>query len=194
MIPAAYELPLFPLNTVLFPGGPLALRIFEPRYLDMVTRCLKDGGDFGVVLIREGAETGPADFHGLGTRAHIVDFDQLPEGLLGLSTLGNERFRVLRKWTQADGLHLGEVESLGAEPTVPLPAEYAHLSPLIQELLPKLEAYAHVENCATDASWVSYRLAELLPLTMESRQALLELGDPIERLRLLDGLIKQQEA
>lgn len=190
----ATEIPLFPLNTVLFPGGPLALRIFEPRYVDMVKRCMREELGFGVVLIREGAETGPADFHGLGTLARIIDFDQLPEGLLGLSTLGGGRFRVLRRWTQPDGLNLGEIETLGPEPALALPKEYGHLGELVHELLPELGAgYEHVEHHASDASWVGYRLAEIMPLTMESRQFCLELENPIERLKLLDALIKSCE-
>ena len=101
-------LPLFPLNTVLFPGGPLALRIFEPRYMDMVSRCMRESIPFGVVLIREGLEAGPiVQIAPIGTSARIVDFTALPDGLLGLSCMGEQTFRVLSHWTQRDGLNLG---------------------------------------------------------------------------------------
>src|SRR6185295_8191885 len=87
------ELPLCPLNSVLFPGGPLPLRIFEPRYVDMVGTCLREQRGFGVVLIREGSEVGAAEFETLGTLARIVDFHMLSDGLLGLTTIGERRFR-----------------------------------------------------------------------------------------------------
>lgn len=189
----AGELPLFPLNTVLFPGGPLPLRIFEPRYVDMIGRCMREGQGFGVVLIREGSETGPAQFHEVGTVARVVDFTQLPEGLLGLATVGQERFRVRTHRLEADGLNVGEVDVLDAEPAEELPAEYVHLAEVLEKLLPELgEQYSHVASKPRDASWVGYRLAEILPLTMESRQFCLELESPIERLRLLDALIERQ--
>lgn len=187
------EIPLFPLNTVLFPGGPLSLRIFEPRYVDMVGRCMREGQRFGVVLIREGGETGPAEFHEIGTLARIVDFNQLPEGLLGLATIGGERFRVRTHRRLDDGLNVGEVEWLGVESRSDLPDEYAHLAPLLDSLMSELgEAYRHVERSPMDAGWVSYRLAEVLPLTVESRQFCLELERPLERLRLLDALITRE--
>jgi Lon protease-like protein len=187
------EIPLFPLNTVLFPGGPLSLRIFEPRYVDMIGRCMREQQGFGVVLIREGAETGPVQFHEIGTLARIVDFNQLPEGLLGLATIGGERFRVRSHRVQSDGLNVGEVEWLGLDPPSELPEEYVHLSELLESLLAELgEAYQHVEPSPKDAAWVSYRLAEILPLTVESRQFCLELERPLERLRLLDALITRE--
>src|SRR5690348_5910177 len=97
----ASSLPLFPLDTVLFPGGPLSLRIFEPRYLYMVRRCLKDAGPFGVVLLLEGAEAGAAvRIADTGTSARLVDFDTLPDGLLGVVCVGERRFRVQRRWQQ----------------------------------------------------------------------------------------------
>jgi Lon protease-like protein len=188
------EIPLFPLNTVLFPGGPLSLRIFEPRYVDMIGRCMREQQGFGVVLIRgEGAETGPAQFHEIGTLARIVDFNQLPEGLLGLATIGDQRFRVRSHRVQSDGLNVGEVEWLGLDAPSELPEEYVHLAELLESLLAELdEAYQHVERSPQDAAWVSYRLAEILPLTVQSRQFCLELERPLERLRLLDALITRE--
>jgi len=186
------DTPLFPLNTVLFPGGPLALRIFEPRYVDMVGRCMREQQAFGVVLIREGAETGPAEFHDIGTLARITDFHTLPEGLLGLVTVGETRFRVLDRRRLDDGLNVGTVETLPAEPLHPLPADFAHLAKVLDTLLPQLgPAYAQLEHRLDDATWVGYRLAEILPLTPQSRQHCLELSDPLERLRLLGGLIER---
>lgn len=180
----AVTLPLFPLQTVLFPGGPLALRIFEPRYLDMVRRCLKEQAGFGVTTILEGAEAGAvARIATTGTRARLVDFDQLEDGLLGITCVGEQRFRVQRRWQQADGLHLAQVEYLQAETPQELPAELAHLADLLREVLPKLgRGYAHVEARYADAGWVANRWAEVLPLSTEEKLALLELDAPLERL------------
>jgi Lon protease-like protein len=178
------ELPLFPLNAVLFPGGPLALRIFEPRYLDMVRRCLKAHSGFGVVLILEGAEAGAAvSVANTGTSARLVDFDTLPDGLLGLQCLGERRFRLSRRWQQGDGLNLGEVDYQPDDAPCSVPAEYAHLSELLRELLPRLGGgYTHVEAHYDDAGWVSNRWAEILPLAAAEKLELLELTDPLARL------------
>jgi len=181
---AAGELPLFPLGTVLFPGGPLRLRIFEPRYLDMVRQCLRGSRPFGVVLILEGLEAGAAaSVATTGTSARLVDFDTLPDGLLGIDCLGEQRFRLSRRWQQADGLNLAEVDYLPDDAPCALPAELAHLGELLREVLPQLgERYAHVTAHYDDAGWVGNRWAEVLPLTCAERQQLLELADPLTRL------------
>src|SRR6476469_216509 len=102
-------MPLFPLNTVLFPGGPLPLRIFETRYVDMVRHCMRERCPFGVVLIRAGAEVGAvADTAEVGTTAHIVDFNPMPDGLLGISCVGEHKFRVLSRRQQGDGLNVAD--------------------------------------------------------------------------------------
>jgi uncharacterized protein len=181
---AAGELPLFPLNTVLFPGGPLRLRIFEPRYLDMVRRCLKESRTFGVVLILEGEEAGEVvSVAERGTSARIVDFDTLPDGLLGIDCVGEQRFHVLGRRRQGDGLNLAQVDYLPDDPPCALPAELAHLGELLREVLPQLgERYAHVVAQYQDAGWVGNRWAEVLPLTVAEQQQLLELADPLARL------------
>jgi uncharacterized protein len=178
------ELPLFPLNVVLFPGGPLSLRIFEPRYLDMVRRCLKEHSGFGVVLILEGVEAGAAaSVAATGTSARLVDFDTLPDGLLGVVCVGERRFRLGRRWQQSDGLNLAEVDYLPDDAPCAVPAEYAHLTELLREVLPQLGGgYTHVEGHYEDAGWVSNRWAEILPLTAGEKLELLELADPLARL------------
>jgi Lon protease-like protein len=178
------ELPLFPLATVLFPDGPLRLRIFEPRYLDMVRRCLKEARGFGVVLILEGSEAGTAaSVADIGTSARLVDFDTLPDGLLGIDCVGERRFQVRSRRQQADGLNLAEVDYLPEDAPSALPEEFAYLGELLRELLPQLgERYAHVTARYDDAGWVSNRWAEVLPLSLAERQQLLELADPQARL------------
>lgn len=189
------EIPLFPLNTVLFPGGPLPLRIFEPRYLDMVRHCMREGSAFGVVLIRAGGEVGAvARTAEVGTSARIVDFSSLPDGLLGISCLGERRFRVLRRWRQDDGLNVGEVEWLADAEPVPLPPETRFLSDLLRRVLPELgEMYANVPRRFDDAGWVSARLVEILPLSLGDKQALLELDDPLVRLERIAPLIRRPD-
>ena len=188
----ARELPLFPLSAVLFPGGPLPLRIFEPRYVDMVGRCLREGSGFAVVLLTDGNEAGEAiEFAEVGTEARIVDFDRLDDGLLGLSCVGQQRIRVLEAWRQPDGLNMGRVEDLPPDPALAIPEEYRHLAAVLQQILPQLgEAYAHVERHFGDAGWVASRLAELLPIELTDKQSLLETIDPVARLEVLAPIVR----
>jgi uncharacterized protein len=179
------EIPLFPLNIVLFPDGPLPLRIFETRYYDMVRRCMREGRGFGVVLIREGAEVGleQTDIYDVGTMADITDFHQLSDGLLGLSCVGRQRFRIQERSRQADGLNLGEVQWMSVQPTLPVPPRHARLAKLLSTVLPQLgEVYANIDMRLDDAAWVGHRLAEILPIPLADKQAYLEIDDPVERL------------
>jgi Lon protease-like protein len=186
---APTSIALFPLNVVLFPEGPLPLRIFETRYVDMVRNCMREDTRFGVVLIREGSEVGPAETYDVGTLAKIVDFHQLSDGFLGLSCVGEQRFRILSRSRQADGLNLAQVESFEVEPTLPVPERHARIPELLKTVLPQLGAvYAGVEMRPEDASWVGFRLAEILPIGTPEKQFCLELTDPIKRLDLLKKL------
>jgi hypothetical protein len=186
------ELPLFPLNTVLFPGGPLPLKIFEPRYLDMVSRCLREQTGFAVVLVGEGEEASIAtSFAATGTEARIVDFDRLEDGLLGISCLGRERVRIVEAWREPDGLNRGRVLDVPADPLVAMPPDKAWLSEVVMQVLPEAgDTYRHVER-RDDASWTANRLAELLPLSLADRQTLLELSDPLERLAVLEPAVNR---
>jgi Lon protease-like protein len=186
------EIPLFPLGTVLFPGGPLPLRIFEARYIDLVRRCLRDDTGFGVVLIREGVEAGgPAETFDVGTYARIVDFSQQPDGLLGIRAAGERRFRILERRRARDGLNVADVEWLPDEPNLPLPEELAELAPALESILTQVgEPYASLERRPDDAAWVAGRLAEILPIPPGHKQHCLELDDPIERLRFLRPLFE----
>ena len=186
-------LPLSPLGSVLFPAGPLELRIFEPRYVDMVGRCMKEGTGFGVVLLVEGPEAGSGSLMtaAVGTEATIVDFDRLDDGLLGLTCVGRERLRIVRAWRQDDGLNLGEVHDIPADPVAPVPDECLHLAEALRRLYPSLgPSYAWVAPRFDDAGWLANRLAELAPLEPAVKQGLVELDDPVERLRYLAPLIR----
>jgi uncharacterized protein len=180
---------LFPLNIVLFPGGPLPLRIFETRYLDMVRSCMRGDQRFGVVLIREGGEVGPAETFDVGTMARIIDFHQLSHGFLGLSCVGEQRFRIVNRSRQADGLNLAQIDRMAAEPTIAVPQRHAHLAELLKTVLPELgEVYSGIEMHLSDAAWVGHRLAEILPIAATEKQFCLELEDPIRRLDVLSPL------
>ena len=189
-------LPLFPLNTVLFPGGPLRLRIFEPRYLDMVSRCMRESGEFGVALITEGREAGGiARTTGIGTTASIVDFERLDDGLLGITARGGRKFSILDVQTQSDGLNVAEVELLEPEPVMEIPEELAILVELLKQALVQIgAAYAKEPPHYDDATWVGMRLAEILPLPMFEKQQCLEMDDAVERLRLLRERLDIREA
>lgn len=182
------SLPLFPLATVLFPGGPLALRIFETRYLDMVRECAREGSTFGVCLIVGGREVGePAMPAAVGTEARIVDFQTLPDGLLGITCRGEGRFRVQKTRVRDNGLLIGEVEDIPQEAAAPVPPEFALLATILERLVEQVGApFGEAQKRDfDDATWVGHRLAEMLPLEAEERQLLLQLEDPLERLRHL---------
>lgn len=194
-------LPLFPLSTVLFPGGLLPLQIFETRYIDMVGRCMREGDPFGVVLLLEGREArrdaDEADprFAAIGTRAHIIDFTQLSNGLLGITAQGGSRFRVHAASPQTDQLLMGRVETLPEAPTCSVPGEFAALVDILRQLLahPDVNRLG-IEVDYGDARSVVGRLSELLPLSPPLKQSLLELDDPILALAELERAVHAMQA
>jgi Lon protease-like protein len=187
-----HEVPLFPLDTVLFPGGPLLLRIFEPRYLDMVAERMRSEQPFGVCLIRDGQEAGePAIPHEVGTFARIVDFQQYEDGLLGITALGEGRFRVRSLRTQPDQLVIGDVEPLSAEPGVSLSVAHANIPELVETLLERTgPLYADVPKRFDDPTWLGFRLAEVLPIPLARKQGFLELDNATLRLDQIADVLK----
>lgn len=188
------SLPLFPLNTVLFPGCNLDLQIFEARYLDMIGRCMKQGGGFGVVCILDGHEVGvaPEGFSLVGCEARITDFQQQENGLLGIRVQGGRRFQVLRTEVQRDQLILADVEWLDDEPEQPLQDEDADLVALLKALAehPMVEAL----NMGTEAlgqQSLANQLAYLLPFAEEDKIDLLQLDDPQQRLDAIQALLDE---
>lgn len=182
---------LFPLRTVLFPEGVLPLRIFETRYLDMIRRCLREQSGFGVVLIHAGDEVGAVgELADTGTFARIVDFGQLPDGLLSIVARGEKRFRIRRRELQKDGLHLGEVEWLAEPaPAAALASDaFPELRAMLAHVLDELgDSYPCGERRMDDAQWVSGQLGQLLPVSTGFRQRLLETDSALERLEILDA-------
>ena len=195
---ALNDIPLFPLNTVLFPGGPLSLRIFEPRYLDMVRDCARAGSGFGVCMILHGRESGePTVPAAVGTVARIVDFYTMPDGLLGIRAEGCDRFHVDSSRVRDNGLAHGSVRFWPPEPQVQMPPEFGLLSTILERLIDRSGSiFANVtQDRYEDASWVGFRLAEALPLENRERQHLLQMTDPMTRLdQLMHYLPRFQKA
>jgi Lon protease-like protein len=174
---------------VLFPAGRLPLRIFESRYMEMAKACLKAQSPFGVCLIREGAEVGaPATPNSVGTLARIAAWDMPQLGVLQVTARGERRFRILSRSVQPDGLARASIEILNDEIDAVIPAHLSRCVRLLERVIEQhpelLERPHRLDSC----SWVSARLAELLPLPLETKQALLELDDGRARLERLAGL------
>lgn len=187
-------LPLFPLKTVLFPGAPLSLRIFEQRYLDMVRDCARSGAGFGVICAWP-AEQGERARHArIGTEAMMVDFDQLEGGLLGVTCRGQRRFRIRGTRAREDGLLLAEVDWLPPEPAAPVPTHCAALQTLMQELLRHRDIADHLDVDIEDASSLGRALAASLSVSSDHAQALLEMNDPVARLEGLISLLQEHDA
>ena len=186
--------PLFPLNTVLFPGCLLDLQIFEARYLDMVSACMKRGEGFGVVTILEGQEVGEAAsrFSALGCEALIRDFQQRSNGLLGIRVEGGRRFRVGEVEVQADQLTLAQVDWLDEPDDAPLLAEHADLAALLAALAEHpLVAGLAMGGVVAGQQALANQLAYLLPFTTEQKLQLLQLDDPLRRLGQVQVLLDQ---
>lgn len=188
------RLPLVPLNTVLFPGGRLPLRIFEQRYLDMVKQAIADSTPFGICAIREGQETGtPAVPHEVGTLVRITDWDMPQTGILHIETQAEERFVVRSTETLPGGLVVGIVDSMSAEPVCAVPDEFELAVEILRGIIDELGHGRFPPPFAfDDASWVGFRLSEVLPLKLPVRQDLLEMNDSVTRLRILTEFLKRQ--
>lgn len=186
------RLPLFPLSGVVLPGGRMPLRLFEPRYLDMVSECLRHDTNFGICLIRQGDETGEAALpYGTGTEVRIVDWDRQPDGLLGITVEGQQKIRVHDLAVEANQLLVARVTRLLPEPVEPVPSDCALLVDVLRQTLGQLDAYVHYEAPQwDDASWVGSRLTELVPFPPRTRQFLLELDNPTARLHELRHALK----
>lgn len=188
------DIPLFPLGTVLYPGGRLPLKIFEPRYMDMAKVCLKDGSPFGVCLIAIGRETGaPAMPHAVGTLARIVTWDMPQLGVLQVICRGERRFRIVDRRIESSGLQRADIEVDDEPRPMMLDQRHDFLADLLARILDNVPDAAPFHPLRyDDAVWVGHRLAELLPLRMTDRQALLELDDPAARLDKLLAFLEQE--
>lgn len=211
---ASFELPLFPLQTVLFPGGLLPLRIFEVRYLDLIGRCHREGAPFGVVCLTRGQEvrqppraggegaTGkavlaPETFHPVGTLAHISAFERPQPGLMMVRCSGGRRFRLLRSEQMKHGLWTGEAEYLDDDPSVPVPPDLVHARQGLQRLLQHMQAQARPGDELPiqppyqwdDCGWLANRWCDILPVSPQLKQQFLVVESPLLRLELVADLL-----
>ena len=190
------NIPLFPLPLVIFPGGKLPLQIFEVRYVDMVKSCLRDGSGFGVIMITEGdqvlhdAEQQLPSVSRCGTYCNITDFDELPNGMLGILAEGVKKFVICEEYEQPDRLMMGDVEFIADEIEVDMPDDKEHLSSLLESLMSHEVVQRLGIGCdLTQAVQVGARLTELLPCSNRFKQRMLEIKDPLVRLSELDKII-----
>ncbi|MDO8280263.1 MAG: LON peptidase substrate-binding domain-containing protein [Burkholderiaceae bacterium] len=195
------SLPLFPLGTVLFPGGVLPLRIFEVRYLDMIGKCQRTGAPFGVVCLTQGGEVrrpGIQDaFEGVGTLATIEHLESPQPGLLSIRCVGTQRFRVTRSEQLRHGLWTADVALIDDDKPVPVPPDLEGTADALARLVHSLEARERpVEEMPLrgpwrldDCGWVANRWCEMLPLPVQMRQRMMELDNPLVRLELVSDLL-----
>lgn len=189
------DVPIFPLNTVLFPGGVQSLKIFEQRYLDMAAACMKEGTPFGICLIDTGNEVGEAATpHALGTLATIADWEMEQLGILLVTTRGGRRFRIIESHAGDDRLLRAKVELLQETTAVAMPPERRRLLPLLRRVVADLGPARIPEPHDYDnALWVGYRITEVLPIQNLAKQKLLELDDPLARLEILERFLDQRQ-
>ena len=157
----------------------------------MISGCMKADTPFGVLLIKDGKETGPSATHEVGTLAKITDFYQGSDGLLGITALGGQRFRLIANERQHDGLNIGNVELIEREAPMLLPEEYRVLPDMLANVLDDLGSLYDSESREyQDAVWVTYRFLEILPIDLEQKQLSLESSDTAARLKLVVELLE----
>ena len=192
MIRQRQTVPIIPLHTVLFPDGPLPLRIFEPRYLDMISKCLKSGTDFGICLISDGDEVGAvASAHEVGTLANILDWHMEKDGILGVTVSGKSRFQVKSSKILPNQLMMAEVDLFDEQADQKIiPEEFRTLVGFLKTHLDKVpDQYRDLPCRYDDANWVGFRLAEILPLKLSQKQYFLQLEDPLVRIERLSAVM-----
>jgi Lon protease-like protein len=199
-------IPLFPLKTVLFPGGTLPLKVFETRYIDMVRECMKSDAPFGVVLIKSGQEVGaPAEPEEIGCLAHISTWDMPSLGVMMLRTEGGERFRILETRVLADNRLEARVDMIAADGEIPVSTMHVECAKSLKIVIDDIEAKGMAEDGATfdspfarpmrldSAGWVANRWSEILPIPLKARQKLMELPDPHSRLTIVHQYLQQHQ-
>ena len=201
---APNKIPLFPLETVLFPDGVITLKIFEARYLDMIKQCLREKTQFGVVSIIKNLDTDNESslitFSSIGTLALIEDFDPIQPALYMTKSLGTQRFKLLRSVQEPNGLWVGEVELLDKDPLIPIPQEHQKATKLLDEIISVIQSQDLLGDApfkkpfkVEDCGWVSNRLAELLPISLIQKNHLLAQTNPRIRLDLISEIIEDDD-
>ena len=201
--PSPRKIPLFPLGTVLFPDGVIALKIFEARYLDMIKSCLREKTEFGVISIKKSPddEDDPSlTFSQIGTLAQIEDFDPVQPALYMTKSFGTQRFKLLNSKQESSGLWIGEVELLENDPITPIPEEHQKVAHLLNEIISVIQSEDLLGEApfkkpfkVDDCGWVSNRLAELLPISLAQKNHLLAQTNPRIRLDLVTEIIEDDD-
>ncbi len=210
------SLPLFPLGSVLYPGGLLPLRIFEVRYLDMIGKCHKNGAPFGVVSLTAGSEVRKAqsdkptgqptgdgfaveEFCATGTLATITEFSAPQPGLMVIRCVGAQRFRISNREKLKHGLWIADVERVDNDMDVTVPDDLKACANALGKLIKSLQQRSIPEDQMPltppyqldDCGWVANRWCELLPLPLELKQRLMELDNPLVRLELVSDILER---
>lgn len=180
---------------MLFPGGALPLRIFEPRYLDMVKECMRNEHGFGIVLIKNGSESGSiAQVHKTGTLCRIGDWKTLSDGFLGITAYAESKIHIESTHVEANQLVVGQIEILEEDPDLALPEEFESMQILLQRIITEVgEPYSSLPASHEYAGWIGARLVELLPLQLSIKQRLLEIDDHIVRLHHLKEAMQESK-
>jgi len=198
------KIPLFPLGTVLFPDGVIALKIFEARYLDMIKECLREKTEFGVVSIIKNSDVIEEDtsssFSKIGTLAQIEDFDPIQPALYMTKSFGTQRFKLISSKQEVNGLWMGEVELLENDPIIPISQEHLKVAKLLDEIISVIQSENLLDDApfkkpykVDDCGWVSNRLAELLPISLAQKNHLLAQTNPRIRLDLITEIIEDDD-
>ena len=199
--PAKAALPLFPLQAVLFPGGLLRLKVFEARYLDLVSRCLREDLPFGVVCLRQGTEVlrrgsprTPTRFETVGVLARLREVDAEQSGILQVNCLGGQRVRLATVRQQDDGLWLADAQAVDDDDVRAPPDDLAPTVAALSKAIDSLQAQGQHPFAQPyrldDAAWVANRWCEILPISLAAKQKLMELDEPVQRLRLVDEYLR----
>lgn len=194
------QLPLFPLGNIVFPGGLLALRIFETRYVDMIRDCMRQQSSFVVTANQhQEDESDIVKPHNIGTRVDIIDFEQLPDGLLGITIVGKEKVDISNVQSQIDGLLLADIQNSPIDTQENIPADFDLLTKVLQKMFPEIQSH-YGENARQyltenydDASWVSSRLVEVLPIDVQMKIELLRMQDAGERVRVIYEALQRMQ-
>jgi hypothetical protein len=205
-------LPLFPLELVLFPGGFLPLRIFEVRYLNMVSQCEKAGTPFGVVTLARGAEvrlaprdpatgtsSSPEVFYPVGTLARITQLSRPQPGLIMINCTGVQRFEVTQPELLKHGLWVGQAKLLPADQSVPIPEDLLPVASALARVMDTLKAQGMTPEqmpvqppyALHDCAWVANRWCDLLPMALAQKNQLMTLDNPLLRLELVSDLLER---
>ena len=185
------NIPIFPLSSITFPGGYMPLRIFETRYIDMVKDCVKNNTGFGISL----SKPNNIDYYDVGTYCKISDWEQMDDGLLGITIRGKYRYRITNSEVQSDGLIRGDIEHMDEPSFVDVPKELMPYSDFLKNILEQYPKFYHDEapKYFTESGWVGSRLAEILPMPLDEKQVILEIEDYLVRLYRIKDYIDSKK-